>query len=286
MNKIITRLQALRDKAAQLQKAVDAAPNKAAQLRDAVQSTTSHLQQLRADVQGSVAALKSDNDASLAQTLVELDAGVGILARAGYELTGVDLEQGLLPRAILHLEHVTGARTTPLESLLKETVGQRLLQGVLQALIRAEALEKGVRLSDLHFSGLIVHVGAAPTVRLCWRRRGEDLEEPHPLASRPTVEHSAKPPAITAPPPLPAYGSGSFFEKFAQSQTPGASDSERSSVVSSVPPASPEEPNPALAPTRSGYRSSSVPKEAQTPSTGDWRKDALARFKKMPDLTK
>lgn len=286
MNKIITRLQALRDKAAQLQKAVDAAPNKAAQLRDAVQTTTGHLQQLRADVQGSVAALKSDNDASLAQTLVELDAGVGVLARAGYELTGVDLEQGLLPRAILHLEHVKGARTTPLETLVKETVGQRLLQGVLQALIRAEALEKGVRLSDLQFSGLIVHVGAAPTVRLCWRRRGEDLEEPHPVAARSGVEHSAKPATITSPPPLPAYGSGSFFEKFAQSQATGASVSESTSAAPGVPTVANEETNPALAPTRSGYRSISAPKETPTPSTGDWRKDALARFKKMPDLTK
>jgi hypothetical protein len=286
MNKIITRLQALRDKAAKLQKAVDAAPNKAAQLRDAVQTTTGQLRQLRADVQGSVAALKSDNDASLAQTLVELDAGVGVLASAGYELTGVDLEQGLLPRAIVHLERVTGARTTPLETLLRETVGQRLLQGVLQALIRAEALEREVKLSDLQFSGLIVHVGAAPTVRLCWRRSGEDLEESHPVTSRPVIEHSAKPPTITAPPPLPAYGSGSFFEKFAHSQTSVASGPETARVVSSVPVVEDDVPNPALAPTRLGYRSSSASRERAVPSSGDRGKDVLARFKKMPDLTK
>lgn len=286
MNKIITRLQALRDKAAQLQKAVDAAPAKAAQLRDAVQTTTGHLRQLRADVQGSVASLKSDNDASLAQTLVELDAGVGVLASAGYELTGVDLEQGLLPRAIVHLERVAGARTTPLEALLRETSGQRLLQGVLQALIRAEALEKEVRLSDLHFSGLIVHVGAAPTVRLCWRRGGDDVEEPQTGTARPVLEHSAKPPTITSPPPLPPYGSGSFFEKFAQTQASGASAPEPARVVSSAPVVEAEAPNPSLAPTRLSYRSSSTSRERAVPSSGDRSKDALARFKKMPDLTK
>jgi hypothetical protein len=280
MNNALSRLQALRDKANRIHQVIDSAPVKAAQLRDAVNATASQLQQLRADVQGSVASLKSDNDTSLAQTLVELDAGIVTLARAGYELTGVDIEQGLMPRVIVHLEQVTGARTIPLETLLKEATGQRLLSGVLQALIRAEALEKGVRLSDLRFSGLIVHIGAAPTVRLCWRRNGELGEGTQAAATRSVVEHSAKPPAMATPPPLPPYGTGSFFEK-AQPTQPVAQAAPESTAAQA-----PTVESPSLAPTRSGYRLSSSPKEPAPPSTGDWRKDALARFKKMPDLMK
>jgi hypothetical protein len=158
MNPVFTRLQALRQKAAQLKQAVDSAPAKAAQFRDAVNSTAGQLHQLRADVQGTVAALKSDTDTSLAETLVELDGGVGILARAGYELSGVDLEQGVTPRLIVHLDQLDLARTESLESLLRECAGRRTLQAIFQALIRAEALEEKVQLADLSFRGLIVHV--------------------------------------------------------------------------------------------------------------------------------
>lgn len=276
MNKFFHRIQALRDKAAQVQKFIDNAPVKAAQFRDAVQATTGQLQQLRSDVQGSVAALKTDNEVSLAQILVELDQGVGVLARAGYDLTGVDLEQGLLPRAILHLERIEGARSDALETLLKESQGFRLLQGILQSLIRAESLEKTVKLSDLGFSGLIVHVGAAPTIRLCWRRN--PAKDEHAIHA---------PPKVTLPPPLPAkggaaptaplpsYGQESFFAKEAVSTTAATPEGHAPGAV----PAATE--NPSLAPTRSPY-ARSVPKPADALGA----KDPLARFKKMPNLSK
>lgn len=279
MNKVLTRLQALRDKAAQFKQVVDSAPAKAAQLRDAVSATTGQLQQLRADVQGTVESLRADTDASLAQTLVELDGGIGTLARAGYELSGVDLEQGPTPRVIVHLDQVPDARTTPLESLLRETVGQRTLQAILHALIRAEALEEEVQLADLSFRGLIVHIGAVPTVRLCWRRQTDDFEEPAHVAQH-APQPLAKPSGPVTPPPLPAYGSGSYFDRPAPTQPAVAS------VVPGAVVQPPVEPSPTLAPTRSGYRLSSVPKEPAPAPTGDWRKDALARFKKMPDLSK
>jgi hypothetical protein len=268
MNPVFTRLQALRQKAAQLKQAVDSAPAKAAQFRDAVNSTAGQLHQLRADVQGTVAALKSDTDTSLAETLVELDGGVGILARAGYELSGVDLEQGVTPRLIVHLDQLDLARTESLESLLRECAGRRTLQAIFQALIRAEALEEKVQLADLRFRGLIVHVGAVPTVRLCWRRAGELAEE--------TAAAAVAQPAATPPPlPLPAYGASSFFERAATPQPVPAAP---------VAPVT-EQPSSALAPTRlPGHQKPAVTEPVA--ATGDWRKDALARFKKMPDLSR
>ncbi len=266
MNKVLNRLQALRAKAGQLRQAVDAAPARAAQFRAAVNTTAGQLHQLRSEVQGTVAALKSDTEVSLAETLVELDGGIGILARAGYELSGVDLEQGVTPRVIVHLEQIDLARTESLESLLRECAGRRTLQAILQALIRAEALEDTVRLADLSFRGLIVHVGAVPTVRLCWRRpEAADDEEGAPVV----------PPVAAAipagPPPLPS-AAGSMFERPAATVPPAA--------VAPAPVAA--VPDPSLAPTRLPLRRTRT--EPEVASTGDWRKDALARFKKMPDL--
>ncbi len=269
MNKVLTRLQALRNQASQIQQVVDAAPAKAAQLRAAVNATTGQLQQLRADVQGTVASLKADTDGSLAETLVELDSGIGTFARAGYELTGVDLEQGLTPRVIVHLDQMLAARSVPLETLVRETAGRRTLQAILKALIQAEALEEKVHLADLSFSGLIVHIGAVPTVRICWRRAAEDEAESEP----------EPPPSFgsnVTPPPLPSYGSGSFFDRPVVGAPPVA-----------VPAAAEPQaaPSPTLSPTRSSLQLSSAPKEPVSAPTGDWRKDALARFKKMPDLS-
>lgn len=273
MNKLVNRLQILRQRAGQLKSAVEAAPARAARLREAVNATTGQLQQLRTDVQGTVAALKTDSDASLAEALVELDGGLDLLARAGYDLTGIDLEPGVVPRLIVHLEQLAAARTEPLAQLARECAGKRTLPAILQALIRAEALEEQVQLGDLSFCGLIVHVGPMPTVRLCWRRPdGEEAEAAVPETPAPAAQPASRPAATPPPLPLSAYGTGSFFE--------------RASAPAATPrPASTEASEPATpAPTPTPVRARPQTEEAAAPVTGDWRKDALARFKKMPDL--
>jgi len=277
MKKILSRVQDFRDKAARLQQTLESAPARAARLREAVQATAGQLQRLQSEVQGTVASLKADSESSLAEALVELDAGVGTLARAGYDLTGVDIEQGPAPRVIVHLDQVPEARTASLESLVRETSGQRTLQTILNALIRAEALEEEVQLADLSFQGLIVHVGAAPVVRLCWRR-AEGVEAAE--ATPPVI--AAVPATSPSPPPLlPDSASSSFFDK-PVTLPPLRIASEAGSPV---PPTPGVTPRPASLSLPRLARSPSGPAPADPPaSTGDWRKDALAKFKKMPDL--
>jgi hypothetical protein len=70
---------------------------------------------------------------------------------------------------------------------------------------------------------------------------------------------------------LAACGTGSFFE--------------RSSPVKSAPQATSNEATQTVSPTPAPAPAGSrVPPETTAPAPGDWRKDALARFKKMPDL--
>jgi hypothetical protein len=278
MSKILRNVQALRERAALLQKAVDAAPAKAAQLRDAIHSTTGQLQQLRTGVRESVAALKADGDGSLAETLVELDSSVGVFAKAGYDLTGVDLEQGGVQRLIVHLRRIEGAATESLRALMAANPGRKVTLALLSALQRAEELERQVRLSDLRFSGLIVHVGAIPTVRLCWRREDEGVEEravppviPTTGAAAVAVASTVAPVAtssVTGPATMP--GSSSFFT----APTGKASVVERKESGPT---------SPSLTPTPSRYPKQ-VKEVESVELTGDWRKDALARFKKMPKL--
>ncbi|MCW5558604.1 MAG: hypothetical protein KIT22_12325, partial [Verrucomicrobiae bacterium] len=253
--------------------AVESAPARAARIREAVQTTAGQLQRLRSEVQGTVAALKADSESSLAEALVELDAGVGTLARAGYDLTGVDIEQGPAPRVLVHLDQIPVARTASLESLVRETSGQRTLQTILNALIRAEALEEEVQLADLSFQGLIVHLGAVPVVRLCWRRAEAGNAEPPVITAVPTAP----------PSPLSSMPTGSsLFDK------PVTLPPLR--IASEAGVGLPPTPVPTLPPSaplsvQRPAQSASVPADPPA-STGDWRKDALAKFKKMPDLSR
>jgi hypothetical protein len=303
MSKILNRIQSLRDKANQLKQAVDSAPAKAAQLRDAVNATAGQLQLLKADVQGTVASLHADTDTSLAETLVELDRGASTLERAGYELTGVDIEQGQSSRVIVHLDQMAAARTTSLEKLITESVGNRILSAILHALVRAEQLEEQVSVGDLTFRGLIIHVGPVPVVRICWRRPGRSIE----TESEPTLV--VPPPVIaspTPPPLLPGFGGPSIYDvpKPTVSATEPdplppvlASGTESKLVVEPSSAMSPAIvlPSPSLVPTpmRSSIRLSPSPifrtesaKKDSSDSAAPGSADPLARFKQMPKLTK
>ena len=144
------------------------------------------------------------------------------------------------------------------------------------------------QLADLSFRGLIVHIGAVPTVRLCWRRQHEDVEEEaRLLAQKMAPALMAEPASRPAPPPLPNYGTSSFFEKPAPVVVAPVSQPAPALVAQ---PVAIEIRQASLAPTpsysalRPSSSSPKAPPAEPDPSTGDWRKDALARFKRMPHL--
>ncbi len=98
-NKMLQKLQGFGQKAAQLQQVVASAPAKAAQLRESVLLTASQLQQMRAEVQGAVTGLSVDNEEWFTRALREINESAEIFREAGYHLTGLDMELGLVQRA-------------------------------------------------------------------------------------------------------------------------------------------------------------------------------------------
>ena len=82
MKKFARKLQELGEKAAQVQRAIDAAPAKAAQIRESVMATAGQIQQLRADVLSSVSSMRSTDDARLVDAIRELGNAGPALAYA------------------------------------------------------------------------------------------------------------------------------------------------------------------------------------------------------------
>jgi hypothetical protein len=263
MSQLLARLRSLGQKAEQVRLALDAAPARAAQIREAVQTTAGRLQELRGEVEGTLTDLKTGSDVSVASKLAELDGAGPLFARAGFRLTGIDVEQGAAPRVLVHFEQTNSPVASP-ESLIAECGDRRTVLALLAALERARNLSDAVSLRSFEMRGVTVQLGAVPSVRLLWRPEvGSSHPVPPPI---PQPDGPAKPVASVAVPGFQAYGSGSFFER----RSPAASE-----ASSSLPIASRE------------ITASPAP-EATPPvvpvTSVDWRKDALARFKKMPDL--
>jgi len=281
MKKFIHRIQDLSQKAGQWKDAVEGVPGQAARLRDTVLVTAGQLQELRRDVQTSVVGLRAANDDGIAAALNEIQAGADEIRKAGYELSGVEMELDPVQRLIVLLDKVADVRAAELQSLLGATAGRRTLHGLLSSLVKAEEFAARCGLQELDYRQLRVSVGPIPSIRLIWR--AEEVEEvvvvPPALPTAPSKSPGtpALPPVSEASP----FGKDSFFERRAPSPlidrgpampVAGAGESQTLEAVESdisvnlAAPPKPESP---------GSRTS-----------GDWRTSALDRFKRMPDLSK
>lgn len=269
MKKFIQRVQDLSQKATQLKQVVEAAPAQAAQLRDTVLTTAGQFQQMRQDVQSSVMGLRADNEDRLAQALREINDSAGVFEEAGYMLTGVDMEVSPVQRLVVHLDRFESPGDETLRSLLAANAGRQTTFALLNALAKAEAISEKVTLTHLTYRGLVVHVGPAPTIRLCW---ASDSEEAAPVAEVPRTQASL--PAATTPPPLPSFGqSGGMFERRPAMPAPAAAQPIH---------------EPEVAPTAAAPIASHTDLVASAPAAhgSDWKATALDRFKKMPDASK
>lgn len=264
MKKIIQRIQDLGHKAGQLKDAASALPARAEEVREAVLLTAGQLQQLRTEVQSGVAGLRAGSDDRITRALRELHDGAATFREAGYELDGVDLEVSPSQRLIVHLEKVAEAGAGRLRALLHTAADQPTTQAVLAAMLKADEAAGQVRLANLDFCELIVHIGPVPCVRLCWRAPAVLVEEGTPA---PASAAGISPGAFAGSGGSEAglFGSGSFFAA-RQEAAP------RRMEPAFTGPAGPvSEPAP-------------QPRRPLADAPASSSTDVLARFKKMPDL--
>jgi hypothetical protein len=265
MKKFISRVQNLSQKAAELQAAMQRAPAKVAELRETVASTAGQFMQMRADVQSTLQGLRAEGEDRLTESLREIDASVEVFGDAGYVIHEVEMELGVAQRLIVHLEKADDVPHAILRQLMGAHQARKTTHAILAALIKAEEMSDRVHLQNLGYHKLTVYVGLAPSVRVCW-----GASEPARVATSPA------PAVVATPPPLPAapaFAQTSYFERRATPTTTPSSPviaPESAAVVSvhSTAAAAHHEPVESAA------------------EAGDSRHDALARFKKMPDLNK
>lgn len=264
-------------KATQFQQALQSAPQKLQQLRENVALTAEQLQQLRNEVQNGLRGLLVSPD-QLGQASSEINEGQAVLDKAGYELTGVEIEYGPAQRIIVRLEEFEDVPQAALRRLLLENQSPRTVTALLSAIIKAKDVSGKIQFSNLPYAGVVVHLGAAAAVRVCW---GVETAQEETATN---IELGTPPPRIqplkpqSADTPLPNFGSGGFFE--ARTVSLPFAPSPANQGTPTLPAATVTLPAPSI-PT---VHTSAPPAEA--PSSTDWRRDALERFKKMPGVSK
>jgi hypothetical protein len=187
----------------------------------------------------------------------------------------VDLELSPAHKIIVHLRKVEEVAPSVLRSLVAANQNRKTLCALLASLAKAEEVANKVDMRDLHYSEVIIHVGPAPTIRLCWRPDHMERDNPVSKASPAAL-------VLAATPPPSAFTQSTFFER--RSPAPlTSSEVELHPAPALTSPA----PGPAAASHGSiqqspGLAEKASPSEVRT----DWKQDALQRFKKMPDVSK
>jgi hypothetical protein len=238
-------------------------------------------------VEQGVADLKADNEAQLLDSLREINSSVTIFQRAGYDLSGVDMELSPVQRLIVHLNRVQDVSASEIGRLASANQHRKLTHALLKALVQAEGMADQVDLENLVYHKLIVNVGPIPAVRLCWKPEDEPFAAPQPVvatAKLPTTTSASV--GSTGPSSFATYGKGSFFEQRAgsgdQSQpetSAGTATEAHAAAGGSTQPSAREE---------SAVSGQHVPSRthATARSGKAWGKESLDRFKQMPTGSK
>lgn len=265
MKRFISKVQNLSQKAAELKAAMQQVPPKVAEIREAMAATTGQLQQLKSEIQYSVADLKADDESRLTQALQEIKNSADVLARAGFVLSGLDLDISPVQRMLVRLTRVESVHPSQLRALLSANQQRKTIHAILASILQAQQMADTVELEDLDYVELGVGIGPIPAVRLSWR--GEETEPAQVVPPAPTA---AVPPPLASSQPQSVFGTSSFFER---REPP-------TGTAASTQPSAPVESTAASPTALRPVSDTPAAKEAEVAS------DPLARFKKMPDWSK
>jgi hypothetical protein len=277
MKNFVSRVKSFSQKAAELKAAIQQLPPKIVEAREAVTATTGQLHELKSQIQYSVSGLTKDDATGLSEALQEINASADIFEKAGYVLSRVDVELSPMQRLVVHLARVEEMSASTIRSLADHNKNRKTTHSILSSLLQAQQMANTVELDHMTYSELIVSVGPVPSVRLCWHA-DEEVEHEHGHG-----HHHAQ--AIPQPPPLPSspatatapqsyFAQSSFFEKRPE-QRPAPATYTTSEVPS--PGVAQQHSAPVTEPAQPHHDEHVAPAA---------KEDPLARFKKMPNLTK
>ena len=264
MKDLINKAKELGRKAEEFGTAIRQLPPKLGELREATASAKQQWVQLKSEIHPSAEELRATDDSQFAAMLREIAGNEPTLTSAGFALSGFDLEVSPANRLLLRLVKREEVHPSVLRSLIASNESRTTMRAILSSILQARQLADTIEMDRYAFCEVTLGVGPAPLVRLHWRKN-EELPSSLPL--------SVKPASIEVAPPASPFGASSFFESRPLARAPKAIEP---AAATPPPTLSPDSVQPAT--------EVSIRKVA--PQVDAIAEDPLARFKRMPDLSK
>ncbi len=158
-----------RDKA---KEATDAAAQRAAALRDQAagmaSSVAGQTTSMASDLRDRAASLSSGlADAVMDRvkaTLVDFNAALPVLRRAGYTVSEVSVEVGLPPKIVAVFARADVVPDDQIEQMLHDSGDAKLATMLVHALVRAHKLQEKIAIGGLRPKGIALEIGLTPAV--------------------------------------------------------------------------------------------------------------------------
>ena len=100
-----------------------------------------------------------------------------LIEKAGYKITDLQIELGIIPKIIPHFRKVADVTEDQKELILTELQEKRLMKLLVSALFKADAFQSNLNMSQYSFKGIEIEITALPAVRLNYHRLSEIKDE-------------------------------------------------------------------------------------------------------------
>ncbi|MBT8448504.1 MAG: hypothetical protein KJO69_02385 [Gammaproteobacteria bacterium] len=91
------------------------------------------------------------------------------IEQAGYQITDLQIELGLIPKLIPHFLKVRQVDEVEKTAILEQIENKRLMKMLLRALFKADSFQQNLNMNQYAFKGIEVEIAPIPAVRLNYR---------------------------------------------------------------------------------------------------------------------
>ena len=89
-----------------------------------------------------------------------------LIEQAGYKITNLDIELGLLPKLIPHFRKIGDIDEAQKQQILSQVGDKKLMKLLISALFKADSFQNSLNMKNYDFKGIEVEIAPLPAVRL------------------------------------------------------------------------------------------------------------------------
>lgn len=105
------------------------------------------------------------------QSVDKLETAIPILEHAGYHLTTLDMDIGILPTVVARFAKVKDISEQEEQKMLEQYSDNIFVSIMLNSLFKANHIQRHIKIADLYFQEVEMHISTIPKLKLRFRKR-------------------------------------------------------------------------------------------------------------------